>query len=76
METTKTEYRVTIDAELIHNYSQRYINLPYFQKLKFDHPAAEKALRQAHYAHHKTGLNAHTAAQELATRYPAIFDVR
>ena len=67
------ETRIPLNAETIHNYIQRYINLPFFQKLKFDNPSAEASLRCAFYAHHNKGLDASELVDKLVKQYPETF---
>ena len=65
--------RIPLDAEVVHNYIQRYINMPMFQKLKFDNQSAEASLRRAFYAHHNKGLNASELVAKLVKQYPTVF---
>jgi len=64
---------VVVDAELVHNYSQRYSHLPYFQALGADSRAA---LLRAHVRHHREGLNATELAADLCKQFPAVFTLR
>ena len=59
-----------IDAETVHNWTQRYHSLPFFADLSH---AARDAMLAAFRAHHNDGLNAREAADDLAARFPAEF---
>lgn len=58
-----------IDAELIHNWSQRYIHLTTGQFSGLTQSIRADILR-AHMRHHRDGEDAAALAAELAAKYP------
>ena len=65
--------KITLDAELIHNWSQRYSGLPYFNVITASQRAAIQA---AHLRHHREGDNAQELAVAITAQFPEVFDVR
>jgi hypothetical protein len=59
-----------VNAETVHNWTQRYAALPHYADLT---PSARAAAMRAHLAHHRDGLSASEAAQNLARDYPDEF---
>ena len=63
---------ITVDAELIHNWSQRYIHLT--RGTLYELPQQYRAeLMRAHLRHHRDGADATDEARKLAEKYPAVF---
>ena len=65
-----TNDRMRIDAETVHNWSQRYIHIKRGQLGNLSQDCRAAILR-AHMAHHRDGRDAQELAQELATAFPA-----
>ena len=61
-----------IDNETIHNWSQRYHKLPYYDELPHD---ARKAIRDAEIKHFNEGADCSDLARELAKRFPDVFEL-
>jgi len=60
-----------IDAELIHNWSQRYIHIKTGQLGELSQDVRADILR-AHMAHNRKGEDAQELAEKLAAKYPGI----
>jgi len=58
-----------VDAELIHNWSQRYISVRPGQLGELSQNIRADLLR-AHMAHHRDGRNAQELAEEIAAKHP------
>jgi len=58
-----------VDAELIHNWSQRYISVRHGQLGELSQNIRADLLR-AHMAHHRDGRNAQELAEEIAAKHP------
>ena len=56
-----------IDAETIHNWTQRYADLPYYADLP---EVVRMAILADHHRHHSQGKNASEAAEQLVARFP------
>jgi len=66
METTK-HY---IDAETVHNWTQRWTKLSYYANLP---ETARTAIEAAHLDHHRKGANARELAENIAAQFPEVF---
>ena len=56
-----------VNAEIVHNWSQRYRATPWGMALP---PIVRAALDTAHRAHHDNGADAQELANRLAEHYP------
>ena len=64
------ETRHVVDAETVHNWRNRYHNLPHYADLR---TAARAAIVKAHDLHHSKGLDAREAAEGLIRDFPGDF---
>jgi len=62
--------RMKVDAELIHNWSQRYIHVRTGQLGELSQDIRADILR-AHMAHHNNGENAADLAKQVAAKHPS-----
>ena len=56
-----------IDAETVHNWRQRYEDLPHYADLS---ESCKWAIRGAWDAHHRNGADARQEAERLAAQFP------
>jgi len=68
---TMNRQPMKVDAELIHNWSQRYIHVRTGQLGELSQDIRADLLR-AHMAHHRDGRNAQELAEEVAAKHPGL----